>query len=137
MTENAAITRMRYRIDTATDIAGRGSDGKAYEDMEMAINALEEIQQYRAIGTVEECWEAREKQWVKDIIHNPDGGVDKDWLCPTCGKFCSPYSKHCQNCGQAVKEQTKDIHSWDLTIKSVKILLIGVDCIKYVCQMMM
>lgn len=103
MTENAAITRMRYRIDTATDIAGRGSDGKAYEDMEMAINALEEIQQYRAIGTVEEYWEAREKQWVKDIIHNPDGGVDKDWLCPTCGKFCSPYSKHCQNCGQAVK----------------------------------
>lgn len=55
MTENEAIARMRYRIDTATDIAGKGSDGKAYEDMEIAIKALEEIQKYRRIGTVEEC----------------------------------------------------------------------------------
>ncbi len=62
MTENEAIARMRYRIGTATDIAGKCSDGKAYEDMEIAIKALEEIQRYRAIGTVEECKEAREKQ---------------------------------------------------------------------------
>lgn len=55
MTENEAIARMRYRIDTATEVIGKGSDGKAYEDMEMAIKALEEIQQYRVIGTVEEC----------------------------------------------------------------------------------
>ena len=42
MTENEAIKRMKYRIDSATDIAGKGVDGKAYEDMEMAIKALEE-----------------------------------------------------------------------------------------------
>lgn len=54
MTENEAISRMRYRIDTATDIVGNGSDGKAFEDMEMAIKALEEIQQYREIGTVDD-----------------------------------------------------------------------------------
>lgn len=54
MTENQAIERMRYRIKTATDVMGKGVDGKAYEDMEMAIKALEEIQQYRAIGTVED-----------------------------------------------------------------------------------
>lgn len=65
MTENEAIARMKYRIDTATDIAGKGSDGKAYEDMEMAIKALQEIQQYRAIGTVNEC---REAVKVKDKI---------------------------------------------------------------------
>lgn len=41
MIENEAIARIRYRIDTATDIAGNGVDGKAYEDMEMAIKALE------------------------------------------------------------------------------------------------
>lgn len=58
---------------------------------------------YHKIGTVEECREARERQRVKDIIHNPDGGVDEDWLCPSCGRFCSPYTKHCQHCGQAVK----------------------------------
>lgn len=58
MTENEAIARMRYRIDTATEAIGKGSDVKAYEDMEIAIKALEEIQRYRAIGTVEECKEA-------------------------------------------------------------------------------
>lgn len=41
MTEQQAIERMRYRIDTATEIAGKGEDGNAFEDMEMAINALE------------------------------------------------------------------------------------------------
>ena len=55
MTENETIARMQYRIDAATEVIGKGSDGKAYEDMEIAIKALEEIQQYRAIGTVEEC----------------------------------------------------------------------------------
>lgn len=49
MTENEAIARIRYRIDTATDIAGNGVDGKAYVDMEMAIKSLEEIQHYRAM----------------------------------------------------------------------------------------
>ena len=103
MTEDEAIARMRYRIDTSTEVIGKGSDGKAYEDMEIAIKALEEIQQYRVIGTVEECKVARERQKDKDIIHNPDSGVDEDWICPSCGGFCTPYFKHCQHCGQSVK----------------------------------
>ena len=40
MTNQEAINRMQYRIDTATEIAGKGEDGKAFEDMEMAIEAL-------------------------------------------------------------------------------------------------
>ena len=40
MTEQEAIKMMRYRIDTSSEIAGKGEDGKAFEDMEMAINAL-------------------------------------------------------------------------------------------------
>lgn len=35
-------------------------------------------EEYRAIGTVEECREAMERQKVKDVIYNPDGGVDED-----------------------------------------------------------
>lgn len=70
MTENEAIARMRYRINTATDIAGKGSDSKAYEDMEMAIKALEEVQQYRAISTVKECQEAvKVKDIIKEIVN--------------------------------------------------------------------
>ena len=96
------MTEIEKCINWLNDIRDNYMENEK-RNFDMAVEALLEIQQYRAIGTVEECWEAREKQWVKDIIHNPDGGVDKDWLCPTCGKFCSPYSKHCQNCGQAVK----------------------------------
>ncbi len=81
MVEKEAIKRMKYRIDTATDIAGKGVDRKAYEDMEMAIKAFEEIQQYRAIGTVEECREAKEKQ----IPKNPIEYEDKYYGCPNCG----------------------------------------------------
>lgn len=65
-----------------------------------------ELKHYRAIGTVEECREARERQRAKKIIHNPDGGVDEDWLCPSCGRFCSPYHKFCINCGQKVEGDT-------------------------------
>ncbi len=67
MTKNEAIARMRYRIDTATDIVGKGSGGKAYEDMEIVIKALEEIQQYRVIGTVEE---------IKEILQIVSEGQD-------------------------------------------------------------
>lgn len=41
MTSKEAIERMKYRIDTAAEIAGCGEDGKAFEDMELAIEALE------------------------------------------------------------------------------------------------
>lgn len=36
-----AIEMIKYRIATATQTAGKGENGKAFEDMEMAIKALE------------------------------------------------------------------------------------------------
>ena len=66
MKPEEAILMMRNRIDTASEIAGKGTDGKAFEDMEMAIEALKEIQQYREIGTVKECKKAvREEDALK------------------------------------------------------------------------
>lgn len=49
MTENEAVNKIQWRINTASEIAGRGENGKAFEDLEMAIHALSEIQQYRAM----------------------------------------------------------------------------------------
>lgn len=58
MTENNAIECLKcYRAQSGTSFP---------EEIEMAINALEEIEQYRAIGTVEECRAAVEKQ--KEMI---------------------------------------------------------------------
>ena len=66
MTENEAIERIKtgicYEKGTArycTDACMYGKEKCAYS---VAIKALEEIQQYRAIGTVEECRAAVEQQ---------------------------------------------------------------------------
>lgn len=111
MTENEAIARIRYRIDTATDIAGNGADGKAYEDMEIAVNALEEIQRYRAIGTVDECYDAMEIQKaIKPVFEINYGDFESRFAC-VCGKRIvvrhnrgvmdnNDAPNYCSNCGQ-------------------------------------
>ena len=77
-----------------------------------AISALEELQQYREIGTVEECREAVEKQKPKVPDYEGDGYADgymvyDTWICPNCGKkYEVDYDdyKHCPECGQAIDE---------------------------------
>lgn len=54
------------------------------ESLDMAIKALEEIQQYREIGTVEECRKAREKLPVAEEA------IRK--------LLCSEYGSSCQFC---------------------------------------
>lgn len=66
----------------------------------IAITALKEVQQYREIGTVEECREAREKQKPKKIIRIVGRYPYK---CPTCnGKLEIGY-RHCIICGQLLR----------------------------------
>ena len=81
----------------------QGTSGQHKEVIAMAINALEEVQQYRAIGTVEECREAVEKQKAK----RPDGGRDiegNDYLiCPNCCAIVADgewVANFCPDCGQ-------------------------------------
>ena len=49
MTESEARSKIKYRIEVAREIAGNGVDGKAFEDLEIAIQALKEIREYRAM----------------------------------------------------------------------------------------
>ena len=44
MTVQEAISSLRYRINTAKDIVGAGESGNSFEDMEMGIKALENIE---------------------------------------------------------------------------------------------
>ena len=62
MTESEARSKIKYRIEVAREIAGNGVDGKAFEDLEIAIQALKEIREYREIGTVEEFKALKEKE---------------------------------------------------------------------------
>lgn len=85
--------------------------------IEEAIKALEEIRQYRAIGTVEECREAVEKQNPKKCVNDfcPD---HTHYKCPSCGKIQkTEYGdsefgcilNYCSNCGQAIDENLEEM----------------------------
>ena len=106
MTENEAKLILDVRI-SRFDHAG-----DVNEALEIAKQALEEIKQYRAIGTVEACRKAVEKQKPKicDIDSCPD---HTHYKCPSCGQVeLSVYkhgfprlgriTKYCENCGQAL-----------------------------------
>ena len=74
--------------------------------IEVAIKALEEVEQYRAIGTPEECREAVEKQKAKKppVVNRPSIFV-KVPVCPNCStqEHYQPLygkTKYCSNCGQ-------------------------------------
>ena len=100
MKPEEAIERLHQFLQQSIGIiedADRGDDYavKVKEDAEkdlsaiqLAIEALKEVQQYREIGTVEECQEAREKQIPKAPIMKPyyEDMPDEEYLCcPTCG----------------------------------------------------
>lgn len=99
MTENEVIEFMKRYLDTDcyTD--------KCVNAHNIAINALEETQQYHAIGTVEECRAAVERQKPKKVnlrhIRKYDGYDDGE--CPCCGTSVSRdygTGAYCPGCGQ-------------------------------------
>lgn len=72
---------------------------------------LQELKEYREIGTVEECREAVEKQKPEKPDYEGDGYdnngniIYDTWICPTCGAWYEvDYDdyKHCPECGQAI-----------------------------------
>lgn len=88
------------------------ADKEIGEVLKIAKAEREEIQQYRAIGTVEECREAREKQrGKKPNITIGETEEDKLACCPICegnldwtynGFWRKGNQKYCSNCGQAI-----------------------------------
>ena len=76
--------------------------------IEEAIKALKEIQQYREIGTVEECREAVEKQAAERInyetnaVFNNGFGYYRIGKCPICNSCYNSNDeiKYCSKCGK-------------------------------------
>lgn len=125
MTENEAIEIIRDKIETCEFYFAehdRYPEWCEYEFLEalgIAISTLKEIQQYREIGTVEECREAREKQIPKAPEMKPyyEDMPDEEYLCcPTCGDILTDripddnknFYFHCLNCGQKFDWDKKD-----------------------------
>ncbi len=105
MTENEAIIRCEklingFSVACATSDAFK-DESKGYttfETMRMFAetckDALEEIQSYRAIGTVEEFKALKEKAEPK----KPDYQWEHE-KCPGCGSF-HVFGRYCSECGQ-------------------------------------
>lgn len=70
------------------------------EDIEKGIKQSEEefnmLMEYRAIGTIDEFKALKEKNTPKKVAYQ----VEHE-KCPTCGSF-HVFGKHCTECGQAV-----------------------------------
>lgn len=66
---------------------------------------LEELKQYRTIGTVEECRAAMERQNpIAAIAEKEDTGTTR-YICPTCGMYMGWSTgmfpaRYCWKCGQ-------------------------------------
>ena len=106
MTESEARSKIKYRIEVAREIAGNGVDGKAFEDLEIALQALKEIREYRELGTVEELQALKEKNEPKRLLTREEKypqnyGIysTSDRWCPCCRGlvFTGDWSVHKQN----------------------------------------
>ena len=81
----------------------QGTVGEHIKSIEIAIQALRDIQQYREVGTVDECREANGKQMPKKVKEDGYFGF-VDYVCPTCGHDAgSSGTKYCKNCGQKLR----------------------------------
>ncbi len=76
------------------------ADKEIEEVLKIAKAEHEEIQQYRAIGTVEECREAREIQIPRKPIKEKIFKTTGYYQCPICGCLLRPHEKFCEDCGQ-------------------------------------
>lgn len=76
------------------------------------IKALEELKQYRTIGTPEECLAAVEKQTAKKVksisqVKDGDSYVGLIGRCPCCGDILEEDTVYC-DCGQRLDWGTSD-----------------------------
>ena len=99
MTEQEAIGQFQERLAIEEY---RQQIPEYYEAIEFAVKSLEEVQQYRAIGTPEECRAAVDKQTAKKPCKE-----NTIWHCPECGEeiywdtdYGQQKFRYCPDCGK-------------------------------------
>lgn len=123
-----AIDTLNHLVFCGSCTTGPCKDCDRKNAKDTAIQGLQELQQYRQIGTVDECMGAREKQIPKepDLIEVKQQGLVGDgthtsevsyqsdaYECPKCGSFLGFKADCCDDehyqdsfccaCGQALR----------------------------------
>ncbi len=106
MKENEAIEVLKdfgKQVSVKADGAYQSTIGEKACDV--AIKALEEVQQYRAIGTLEECRAAMERQNPRAAIAEKADTETTRYTCPACGMYMGWSTglfpaRYCWKCGQ-------------------------------------
>ena len=109
MTENEAFEILSLSPEMKKEMPNLA---KVYE---VAVKVFEEIQEYRAIGTAEECRTAVERMKPKALMQDKvlsKGSLGSYYkmLCPNCGKVLMPgiylhpskKTNACGECGQRI-----------------------------------
>ena len=101
MTEIEARGKIKYRI--ANEMRKAGENKEEYEDLEIALQVMKEIREYRELGTVEELKALKEKNTPMELAeHNFQDKVHYH-LCPSCRSIVSCNQNYCEECGQALE----------------------------------
>lgn len=97
-----AIEELEFVKDRFYDLPEETGILNGIGKVQNAIKAINELEYYYAIGTVEECREAREKQIPKKYkkIH-PCKSVNY-YQCPCCNGLLHMNENFCGECGQAI-----------------------------------
>ena len=99
MTVDEAIAKYKEIANTDANCPAHCniSCDKCVQESKQLAEWLEELKQYRTIGTIEECREAVDKMKPKKTAIE----AIKVHICPVCG-FGGIYD-YCGNCGQRVQ----------------------------------
>ena len=113
MTENETIKKhieeCEHRIGNILGfmVSNSDADTSICEEnitvLKTAIQALEEIQQYRAIGTIEEFKALKEKNTPMELAEHNFQDEVHHYLCPSCRNIVSCNQNYCEECGQALE----------------------------------
>lgn len=113
MTENEALFRIKDLEYECMNSTIHYYTDKDIPTLQIAQKALEEIQQYRVIGTVEEFKDLKENSVAKKPIDKSKNPIDWHVMaCPNCehifwnsGQFVHYEPKFCNYCGQKLDWQ--------------------------------
>jgi len=71
--------------------------------VDLLLKSLEENEQYKAIGTIEELKDLKEKNTPMELAEHNFQDEVHHYLCPSCRNIVSFNQNYCEECGQALE----------------------------------